>query len=55
MNEWLVEFNVPLWDYVLYYKQQKYSLNTKNITRANELAVLKLAFLKRQEDDKKVF
>ena len=55
MNECLVEFDVPLWDYVLYYKQQKYSLNTKNITRANELAVLKLAFLKRQEDDEKVF
>jgi hypothetical protein len=37
---------------VLYYKQQKYPLATKNITRANELAILKLAFLKKQENEK---
>ena len=55
MKEYLIEFDVPLWTYVLYYKQQKYPLATKNRTRANELADIKLASLKRQEDDEKVF
>ena len=51
MKEYLVEFDVPLWTYVLYYKQQKYPLATKNITRANELADIKIASLKRQENE----
>jgi hypothetical protein len=55
MKEYLIEFDVPLWTYVLYYKQQKYPLKSLDYTRAYELAEIKLASLKRQEHDKKVF
>lgn len=49
MKEYAVEFDVSLWSYALHYKDQKYSLDTLNIMRANELAELKLLYLKRQE------
>jgi hypothetical protein len=49
MKDCLVDFDVPLYTYVLYYKEQKYPLNTLNYDRAHELGNLKLAFLKRQE------
>jgi len=52
MKEYLIEFDVPLWTYVLYYKQQKYPLNALNYTKAHELAEIKLASLKRQENEK---
>ena len=55
MQEYLIEFDVPLWTYVLYYKQQKYPLKSLDRRRAQELAEIKLASLKRQEDDEKVF
>ena len=51
MKEYLVEFDVPLWTYVLYYKQQKYPLNTLNYNRAHELSNLKLLYLKRMSND----
>jgi hypothetical protein len=49
MKDYLVDFDVPLYTYVLYYKEQKYPLNTLNIVKANELAEIKLLYLKRQE------
>jgi hypothetical protein len=49
MQEYLIEFDVPLWTYVLYYQGQKYVLNTLNIVKAKELAEIKLLYLKRQE------
>lgn len=49
MNKSFVDFDVELWSYVLYYKNKKYFLNTQRMAQANELAELKLLFLKRQE------
>ena len=49
MKEYLIEFDVPLWTYVLHYQGQKYALSTLNIVKAKELAEIKLLYLKRQE------
>jgi hypothetical protein len=52
MNKSTIEFDIDLWSYVICYRNKKYVLNTLNIMRANELADIKLAYLKRLENIK---
>jgi len=49
MKEYLIEFDVSLWDYVLYYRSEKYTLKTLDRRRAHELAELKMSCVDRQE------
>jgi hypothetical protein len=48
MKEYLIEFDVSLWDYVLYYRGEKYTLKTLDRRRAHELAELRMLAMQKQ-------